>query len=149
MPFPAVAQALSRLARAGTIEHLSKGLYYRPRQTALGKSRPNPAAISRLAAHRKTMFPSGTTAANLLGFTTQNPKRAEIATTELSLPRKLLGADAIVHTGARRNGRSSPSPMLHFSISFATEASQVSCLRMKRSARRLLSWRRKVGSSGC
>jgi hypothetical protein len=36
LPFPAVAQALSRMARAGTIERLSKGTYYRSRETAFG-----------------------------------------------------------------------------------------------------------------
>jgi hypothetical protein len=98
LPFPAVAQALSRLTRAGAIERLSKGLYYRPRPTAFGKSRPNPADISKLASSRKSMFPSGMAAANLLGFTTQNPRRSEMATSESSLPRKLVGADAIIHT---------------------------------------------------
>ena len=49
-PFTAVAQALSRMARDGMIERLSKGVYYRNRQTSLGKSRPNPAAIQKLAA---------------------------------------------------------------------------------------------------
>jgi hypothetical protein len=98
LPFPAVAQALSRLTKAGTIERLSKGVYYSPRDTALGKSRPNPAAISRLASRTKTMFPSGVAAANMLGFTTQNPKRSEMATSDLSLPRKLVGADAVIHT---------------------------------------------------
>ena len=38
-PFTAVAQALSRVARNGVIERLSKGVYYRNRQTVLGKSR--------------------------------------------------------------------------------------------------------------
>src|SRR5207302_8053186 len=45
LPFMAVVQALSRLARDGTIERLSKGVYYRTRETTFGKSRPNPAAI--------------------------------------------------------------------------------------------------------
>lgn len=36
LPFTAVAQALSRLTRSGKIERLSKGVYYAPRQTALG-----------------------------------------------------------------------------------------------------------------
>ena len=98
LPFTAVAQALSRLARQGAIERLSKGVYYRPRPTALGKSRPNPAHIRRLASGRKTIFPSGLAAANLLGFTTQTAARPEMATSSLSLPRKLIGGDAIVHT---------------------------------------------------
>ncbi|MCG8407973.1 MAG: hypothetical protein MI923_22470 [Phycisphaerales bacterium] len=44
------------------------------------------------------MFPSGISAASHLGFTTQNPKRAELATTALSLPQKLIGQDALIHT---------------------------------------------------
>ncbi len=36
LPFAAVAQALSRMARAGAIERLSKGTYYRTRDTAFG-----------------------------------------------------------------------------------------------------------------
>lgn len=98
LPFGAVAQALSRLSRRGTIQRLSKGVYYRSRQTALGKSRPNPAAIQRLAGRRKTIFPAGIAAANLLGFTTQSGKAAEVATSSLSLPRKLLGDETVIHT---------------------------------------------------
>lgn len=98
LSFTAAAQALSRLARKGRIQRLSKGIYYRPRNTAFGKSRPNPAAIRRLALERKDVFPSGIAAASHLGFTTQNPNRAEFATTALSLPRKLVGEDAIIHT---------------------------------------------------
>ena len=97
-PFTAVAQALSRLAREGAIERLSKGLYYRTRQTALGKSRPNPVHMQRLASRRKAVFPSGVAAANLLGFTSQTGSRREIATSSLSLPRKLVGGDTVVHT---------------------------------------------------
>jgi hypothetical protein len=98
LPFTAVAQALSRLAREGVIERLSKGVYYRATQTALGKSRPNPAKIQRLAARRKAVFPSGVAAANLLGFTTQTSGRPEMATSSLSLPRKLVGSNAVIHT---------------------------------------------------
>jgi hypothetical protein len=98
LSFSAVAQALSRLTREGTIERLSKGVYYRSRETAFGKSRPNPATIRQLAARHNAVFPSGVAAANLLGFTTQNPKRSEIATVSLSLPRKLVGNDTLIHT---------------------------------------------------
>lgn len=98
LPFTAVAQALSRLTRRGVIERLSKGVYYRTRDTAFGKSRPNPAAIQKLASRRKTVFPSGIAAANLLGFTTQTARRGEVATSGLSLPRKLIGNDTVIHT---------------------------------------------------
>jgi hypothetical protein len=98
LSFAAVAQALSRLTRAGVIERLSKGVYYRTRQTAFGKSRPNPATIQKLASRRKVIFPSGVAAANLLGFTTQNARRGEIATSAMSLPRKLIGQNTVIHT---------------------------------------------------
>jgi hypothetical protein len=99
-PFPAVAQTLSRLTRNGTLERLSKGIYYRSRSTAFGKSRPNPTAIKKLAERNRTIFPAGVAAANLLGFTSQTPKRGEVATSSLSLPRKLVGAETRIH--ARR-----------------------------------------------
>ena len=98
LPFSAVAKALSRLTRVGTIERLSKGTYYRTRQTTFGKSRPNPTTIRQLAARHKTVFPSGLAAANLLGFTTQTGRQSEVATSALSLPRKLVGDDTVVHT---------------------------------------------------
>jgi hypothetical protein len=98
LPFTAAAQALSRLARQGELQRLSKGVYYSSRQTAFGKSRPNPAAIQRLATRRKSFFPSGIAAANLLGFTTQTARKGEVATSATSIPRKLIGGDTIVHT---------------------------------------------------
>ena len=94
----AVAQALSRLARLGQIERLSKGIYYRSRHTALGTSRPNPAALRQLASTRDAVFPAGIAAANILGFTTQSARRGEVATSGFRLPRKLLGTDVVVHT---------------------------------------------------
>lgn len=98
LPTTAVAQALSRMARSGQIERLSKGTYYRARGTAFGKSRPNPVSIRQLAARSTPLFPSGTAAANMLGFTTQAARRTELSTTASSVPRKLVGADTVVHT---------------------------------------------------
>jgi hypothetical protein len=98
VPFPAVAQAFSRLTRQGELARLSKGVYYRSRPTALGQSLPNSAALRHLAARRRPVFPAGLAAANLLGFTTQHARRSEVATSRLSLPRKLVGSDTIIHT---------------------------------------------------
>lgn len=84
--------------RKGLLQRLSKGVYYRPRQTTFGRSLPNPAIMRKLASRRKTVFPSGIAAANLLGFTTQMAGRGEVATSALSLPRKLIGNDTVVHT---------------------------------------------------
>ena len=99
VPVSAVAQTLSRLARKGTLHRLSKGVYYHSRQTALGRSLPNPVVIRKLAASRNGgVFPAGIAAANLLGFTTQTGGRGEVATSGFRLPRKLLGRETLVHT---------------------------------------------------
>jgi hypothetical protein len=98
LPFQAAAQALSRLTRQGRLQRLGKGLYYRPRRTSFGPSLPNPAAIRALPIRQRTIFPSGTAAAALLGFTTQHPGRIELATDALSLPRQIVGKDAVIHT---------------------------------------------------
>ena len=98
LPFQAVAQALSRLTKSGVIERLSKGVYYRARPTALGRSRPNPASLQKLVSPRQKVYPAGLAAANLLGFTTQSGPQLELATSGLSLPRKLVGNEAVIHT---------------------------------------------------
>ena len=46
----------------------------------------------------KRVFPAGIAAANLLGLSTQNPRGPEVATNRLSLPRKLIGGNVIIHT---------------------------------------------------
>lgn len=86
----AVAQALSRLTKKGELTRLSKGIYYRGRETPFGKSLPNPADLQNLISKKIKIFPSGTTAANLLGFSTQNIKSPQISTIATSLPKKLL-----------------------------------------------------------
>ena len=98
LPFDAVAQTHSRMTREGAIERLSKGVYYRTRETAFGKSRPNPSHIQKLASRRKPIFPAGIAAANLLGFSTQTARRPEVSTSALSLPRKLVGKETVIHT---------------------------------------------------
>jgi hypothetical protein len=98
MPITAVAKSLSRLARLGTIQRLGKGLYYRPRPTAFGPSRPSSTQLRSLCITDSKVFPAGIGAANLLGFTTQNPGRIELATNGASLPRLFVGKDTLIHT---------------------------------------------------
>ncbi len=98
MPFTAVAQTLSRLFRLGIIQRLGKGLYYKPRQTAFGPSKPNPSQLRSLPILGKGIFPVGCAAANLLGFSTQHAAKLEVATNGLSLPRLLVGKETIIHT---------------------------------------------------
>jgi hypothetical protein len=98
MSFAAVAQALSRLSKKGVIRRISKGLYYRSRQTPFGESKPSPSQLRSLNIQRKEIFPAGNAASNLLGFTTQNAAKIEVATNGLSLPRSIVGQDTIIHT---------------------------------------------------
>lgn len=98
MPFTAVAQALSRLNRQKVIQRLGKGIYYRSRQTIFGQSKPNLNKIRSLSRQKDGIFPAGNAAANLLGFTTQNAAKIEVATHKLSLPRLIIGKETIVHT---------------------------------------------------
>lgn len=93
----AVAHALSRLAADGELRREQKGLYYRPKSTALGPSVPSfSGAVA--ASVRTPMHPTGLMAASALGLTTQNPGRPEYATTASSVPTLLVGA-AAVRTG--------------------------------------------------
>lgn len=91
----AVARTLSRLANEGLLERPRKGVYYKPRATRFGQSIPAATAVAArtLKAH---VHPAGLTAANLLGFTTQNPGRPEYATPAGAPPTAL--ADATVYT---------------------------------------------------
>jgi hypothetical protein len=98
VPAPALAQTLSRLTRDGTLQRVSKGVYYRGRETRLGPSQPSPTALRQLASRDGGVFPAGVTAASLLSLTTQNAGRVEVATRGFRLPRRLLGRDTIVHT---------------------------------------------------
>ena len=98
LPFSAVAQALSRLTRAGVLERLSKGIYYHPRATAFGMRSPNPSAVLRLASHRKKIFPAGISETNHLGFMTQTTRTVEVAASSLSQPRKLMREETVIHS---------------------------------------------------
>lgn len=137
LPFTAVAQSLSRLTRGGVLQRLSKGVYYRSRQTPFGTSRPSATAIHNLATRRKNVYPSGVAAANLLGFTTQNARTPEVATSSLSLPRKLIGRETIVH--ARRPEAWSALPELDAALlDFLRRRGEPSELAPQETVRRLL-----------
>jgi len=100
LPPAAVSQALSRMAKRGELDRVRKGVYYRPRLTVLGKSRPSPDSIVTYSS-KSLLHPAGITAANYLGFTTQNPARPEYASSASSAPRALAGA----HVYTRRPRR--------------------------------------------
>lgn len=95
LPAGAVAAALSRLARAGALKRVGKGVYYRPAPTAFGMSVPSQTAVSAQTL-TAPVYPAGLAAANVLGLSTQNPGRIEYATPAPAPPTALRGA--IVHT---------------------------------------------------
>ena len=96
LPPLAVATALSRLAREGELQRVGKGVYYRPTPTSFGLSRPSASGMA-AATLSAPLHPAGLSAANVLGLTTQNPGRAEYATSAAGPPTALR--DAVVHTG--------------------------------------------------
>ncbi len=97
LPPAAVNQALSRLARTGELERVSKGLYYRSRNTKFGHTRPSLNEIQQLPI-KQQLHPAGVTAASLLGFTTQNSIQGEFAISANSAPRTIIGNRARLHT---------------------------------------------------
>ena len=95
LPPRTVARTLARLAEAGVVERARHGLYYRSRPTVLGPSIPSATAV---ASHMidTPLHAAGLSAANVLGLTTQNPARQELATPAANPPSVL--SNAIVHT---------------------------------------------------
>lgn len=73
----AVSKALSRMEAAGQLERVAKGVYYVPKQTLLGQSRPSASSVvdKILLGHVR---PCGVTAANLLGLSTQLAAKPEL-----------------------------------------------------------------------
>src|SRR5680860_1563370 len=95
LPPRTVARTLARLADAGVVERARHGLYYRSRPTVVGPSIPSATAM---ASHMidTPLHAAGLSAANVLGLTTQNPARQELATPAANPPSVL--SNAIVHT---------------------------------------------------
>jgi len=69
----ALAAALSRLAKAGELTRVRRGVYYRPKETLFGESTPDPDALADaiLRARGEIPLPAGVDAFNQLGLTTQ------------------------------------------------------------------------------
>lgn len=99
LPPAAVATTLSRLARDGVLQRVGKGVYYRPGLTSFGPSLPGASAVAAQTLSAG-LHPAGLSAANVLGLTTQNPRRPEYATPAPGQPTALR--DAVVHTGRSR-----------------------------------------------
>lgn len=99
---PAVAsKTLSALAREGAVDRVRKGLYYVPRPTLVGPSRPTKPATSEAVLRGKSR-PTGLTAVARLGLTTQVPAVEERAVMGSVVP---VGTDAIAVKVRRTGGR--------------------------------------------
>lgn len=133
LPSAAVSQALSRLARGGELDRVRKGVYYRSRPTVLGTSRPSPDSIVTHSTKTR-LHPAGITAANYLGFTTQNPARPEYASSASSAPRALAGA----HVYTRRPRREGLSERESAILEFLRDRARTSGLGAEGTCARLL-----------
>lgn len=91
LPASAVATTLSRLARERELQHVRKGVYFRPRMTVIGPSLP-PASGAIASSLRMPLHAAGLSAANVLGLSTQNPARREYATPAGDPPTALEGS---------------------------------------------------------
>lgn len=139
LPPQAVAQALSRLAREGFLKRIRRGLYYRPKPTILGESQPASSDIA-LQLLKGPVHPAGLTAANILGFTTQNPRRPELATSAKTSPTL---RDASVRT-RRSPNRAQLSEHEGGLLEFLRTSARLSDLSPLETTQRLLTQLRKM-----
>jgi len=75
----AVAKALSRLAHAGDLRRVRRGLYWRGAPTRLGMAPPSPGRFVHEVIDAPGTGPAGWSAALALGLSTQVPRRETIA----------------------------------------------------------------------
>ena len=103
----AATKALARLAKQGVLTRVGKGLYYAPKDTLLGKSRPSEMAIAMKTLEGKTR-PTGASAANLLGLSTQLPARPQLVAFTSNKPKNT----GVARLRLRRGSRPHPLPTL-------------------------------------
>lgn len=103
----AASKALARLAKQGVLTRVGKGLYFAPKDTLIGKSKPSETSIALKRLEGKTR-PTGASAANILGLSTQVPARPQLIA-YTSNPPKNAGAARIK---LRRTSSLHPLPTL-------------------------------------
>ena len=96
----AATKALARLAKQGVLTRVAKGLYFAPKDTLLGKSKPSALAIAQKTLDGKTR-PTGASAANLLGLSTQLPARPQLVAFTSNAPKHSGSARISLRRGAR------------------------------------------------
>lgn len=134
LPAEAVAMTLSRLAKEGVLHRERKGLYYRPRQTPFGMSIPSASGSVALSLGDRPLHPAGLTAANVLGFTTQNPALAEFTTPAPVAPGALENAHVRTRRPQSRRNLSTEEGAL---LEFLRERGETSDLPAERTYERL------------
>lgn len=125
---------LSRLAKAGTLRRERKGVYYSSRETPFGMSIPSASGSVALSLGNRPLHPAGLTAANLLGFTTQNPALAEFTTSAPVAPGALENAHVRTRRPQSRRNLSAEDGAL---LEFLRERGQSSDLPAERTYERL------------
>jgi hypothetical protein len=75
---PAIETAFSRLAAEGKLTRVRKGLYWKGVESRFGKGRPDPIEAALEIAGRKGVGPTGWTASQALGLSTQMPAELEL-----------------------------------------------------------------------
>jgi hypothetical protein len=103
----AATKALARLAKQGVLTRVGKGLYFAPKDTLLGMSKPSELTIAQKTLEGKTR-PTGASAANLLGLSTQLPARPQLVVFTSNPPRHMGTARIRLRRGLRPH----PLPML-------------------------------------
>ena len=94
---PVVTRTLSRLAKSGFVIRISQGVYLYPKQTEFGSKLPTVYEVAKTIAKKdkSDIIPSGMTALNELGLSTQIPMKAIYLTN--GTPRTIkLGKKTIV-----------------------------------------------------
>lgn len=131
----AATKALSRLAEQGVLTRVGKGLYFAPKDTLIGKSKPSETAIALKKLEGRTR-PTGASAANILGLSTQIPARPQLVAFT-SNPPKNTGAARI---RLRRSSNPHPLPELEGALlEFIRSRGEAAEMSPEKSLRRIRS----------
>lgn len=130
-----VARTLARLVDDGVLKRARGGLYYRPRETVLGTSRASATAVVGNSLNAP-LHPAGLTAANVLGFSPQNPAVREFSTLASNPPGVLPEARVRTRRAASRRRLNEREGAL---LEFLRDRGRHSDLSPRRTVRRLIS----------
>lgn len=98
--YTTAAKALERLQKEGLIKKVSKGVFYKPEQTAFGELKPDYSELLRpylFENGKRVAYETGTSLYNRMGLTTQMAFRIKIASRRrrININRENLKADAV------------------------------------------------------